>query len=103
MFRCQCGCAREDSQSKSAVYKTVVYNERLDDGRWVQRTKRVFVSPAEKPVKIVVETRPRKYTNHWYDEEGIRHTFFTEGSEIVKELMVRPEHLAAVKEKYGLT
>jgi hypothetical protein len=99
MFRCQFS----GEVSDPAIFKTVTYNERLEDGRWVSKTKRVFVSGVEKPVKIVVETRPRSYTNYWYDDEGVKHAFETQGTEIVRELMVRPKHLEAVKAKYKLT
>lgn len=99
MFRCQFS----GEVSDPAIWKTVTFNERLEDGRWVSKTKRVFVSGVEKPIKLVIETRPRQYTVTAFDEEGIRYTYTTQGSEIVRELMVRPRHVEAVKAKYGLT
>jgi hypothetical protein len=51
----------------------------------------------EKPVRLVVETRYRKYVNV-INREPIE----SEGTEIVKELLVRAKHVDAVKKRYGL-
>jgi len=98
MFRCQFS----GEVSDPAIYKTITSNDRLEDGRWVSKTKRVFVSPTEKPVRLVIETRAREYTVTAFDEEGIRYTYTTQGTEIVRELLIRPRHVEAAKAKYGL-
>lgn len=97
MFRCQFS----GEVSSPAIWKTEKVNERLENGNWVERTVKTFVSGPEKPIRVVVEIRRRDYANVIRTEEG-REEFTTSGTEIVKELTIRAKHLAAVKEKYGI-
>jgi hypothetical protein len=99
MFRCQFS----GEKSEGSVYRTEVVNEKLEDGRWVSKSRRTFVSGPEKPIKIVIETRPKSYVNRKYNEDGIGWVEVeTFGTEIVRELTVRPRHVDAVKARYGV-
>lgn len=52
----------------------------------------------EKPVRIIVETRPQQYENRYKDEETLEWVVVrTEGTEIVKELLVCQEYFDSVK------
>lgn len=99
MFRCQFS----GEKSEGTTYQTEVVSERLEDGRWVSKTKRTFLSAPEKPVRVVVEKRPKTYVNRVYNEDGEGwYEVETQGWEIVRELLVRPRHVEAVKARYGV-
>lgn len=99
MFRCQFS----GEVSSPAIWKTEKVNERRDDGTWIEKVVKSFISGPEKPMKVVIESRRRDYDNTIRTEEDGRIDWKTSGTEIVKELTIRVKHLAAVKEKYGLT
>jgi hypothetical protein len=99
MFRCQFSGEASDGP----VYRTVVKTEKTNDGKESKARERELVKPAEKPVRVVIETRHRTYENWGWDEEGRRVRLDdTQGSEIVRELTVRSRHVEAVKRKYGI-
>jgi len=102
MFRCQFS----NEISSPAVWKTESVSEQKSEGNWTEKLGskyvRVLVTAAEKPVKVVIETRRREYNNEFWSEENGREAFTTYGTEIVKELTIRARHLDAVKKKYGL-
>lgn len=49
--------------------------------------------PKEKPVRVVVKTRNKKYEHRYKNEEGDVVNYTTEGFEIVKEVVVRPSNV----------
>lgn len=53
--------------------------------------------PKEKPVRVVTQTRPRTYVNFVRDEELKVHKVETQGSEIVKEIVIRAKNLHLVR------
>lgn len=55
----------------------------------------------ESPVRLVIQSRKRTYDHRVKTEEGVEH-FQTQGSEIVKEIVIRASHLDAAKKKFGL-
>lgn len=95
MFRCQV----TGQLSEPAVYGfKEVTNEVTGETRKVY----TLIKAAEKPVKLVVETRDIEYTNFYKTEEGDLETIITAGSEIAKELTVRACNVELAKKKYGL-
>jgi len=53
--------------------------------------------PREKPIRIIVETRPQTYENKYKDEDNEWQYLRTEGSEIVREILVCKEYYDTVK------
>lgn len=99
MFRCQFS----GEVSDGPVYRTVARTEKDSEGKEVKFRERQLVKAAEKPVRVVVEVRPRTYENWGRDDDGYRIRLDdTQGFEIVKELTVRARHVEAVKKKYGI-
>lgn len=49
--------------------------------------------PGVKPVRVVVETRPKTYRNEYRNYEGRVTVKFSEGTEIVRELVVGPDEI----------
>lgn len=95
MFRCQ--FSGEVSDGPVFGYATVTDPS-------TERQKKIWtkVKEGEKPVRIAVEFRDKTYVNYYRDSEGNREEVITHGREIVKELLIRPKHLDAVKKKYGV-
>lgn len=106
MFRCQFSGEKSDP----AVYRTDTRVERTNDGKEVLTTEKALVRAPEKPVRIIIARRPKEYVNYYLlrNEEGEviipyrREEKVTKGFEIVKELVIRAKHVAAVKAKYGI-
>lgn len=98
MFRCQFS----GEVSEPAEYRWEWINDPDVAGRRFQR--RVLVKAAEKPVKVAIEFRNVIYENYQYDPEIERRVRGedTYGFEITKEIIVRKQHLEAVKKKYRL-
>ncbi len=61
-----------------------------------------IIKPAEKPLKLTVQSRPKEYLNILEDEEGERIEVESSGSEIVKEITIRECNLELAKKKYNL-
>ena len=51
----------------------------------------------EKPIRIIVETRPMVYENRYKDEEDRWQVLRTEGFEIVREMVVCKEYYDSIK------
>lgn len=99
MFRCEFSGEISDGP----VYKTVITTEKDTCGQDTKNIQRVLVKPAEKPVKVVIESRSTNYKNFGYDEDDRRTQLpDTHGTEIVKELTVRACYVEAVRKKYGV-
>jgi hypothetical protein len=95
MFRCQL----TGQVSDPVVYgKKIVVDEETNESREIYG----IVKGAEKPVKLVIETRPRKYVNHYRDEDGNVETVVTHGTEIVREITIRECNLELAKRKFRL-
>lgn len=54
--------------------------------------------PGEKPVRVVLETRPKTYENEYKDEDDKWRSFKSEGYEIVREIIVSAEYYETIKE-----
>lgn len=99
MFRCQ----YSNEVSSPAVYQT---REVFDEESKTRKLTSILVAPAECPITIVVTTRQKSYTNFQKTEgrkgEGSyldpNKTFMTHGTEIVREIKVRPKYEEEVRD-----
>lgn len=96
MFRCQL----TGQVSKGAVYG---WKEIVNEYSNVPKGKiYTLIEPAEKPVRITILTRDKRYENHFKDEDNKYHSTTSEGTEIVKELVIRECNLELAKKKFNL-
>ncbi len=95
MFRCQL---------TGQVSEPVQYGKKLVVDEETNESREVYgiVKGAEKPVKLVIETRPKKYVNYYKDEEGDLQQLVTQGTEIVREITIRECNLELAKRKFRL-
>jgi hypothetical protein len=91
MFRCQATGEVSDAAEYAYVDGVCAYTN-------LPKKVLRLIKPAEKPIKVVVKTRPKSYTNFYRGEEGFESTTTT-GEEIVKELLVREKNLHKVKNR----
>lgn len=93
MFKCQFS----GEVSQPAEFAVVIVEENIT--RDTPRKALRRVKEAEKPIRVIVQVAPKAYTN--YDAENENY-YTTQGSAVVKELLIRAKHLEAVKAKYNL-
>lgn len=103
MFKCEFS----GDISDPAVYRTVRETDRPSGSsetdpqyRMAERAYRQLVTPAEKPVKLVIATRARVYGENALDSDGYP-VEPTHGTEIVKEITIRRRHLETARKHYG--
>ncbi len=100
MFKCEFSGEISDGPVKAVVRDL---NKTADGAEVKGLTQSYVEKAAERPMKVVVESRKVTYQNYGFDDDGNRVRLpDTYGVETIKEITIRAKHLDAVKKKYNL-